>query len=116
VVDEFGSVSGLVTVEDLLEEVFGEIREEHEGHPDIQPLPGGEYLVAGHVHVEDLEDSLGCSWERAGFDTISGLMMARLGRVPHEHEVVETDGARFVITQMDGARVLQVRVRPTPAS
>jgi len=111
VVDEFGSVSGLVTVEDLLEEVFGEIREEHEAHPEIQALPDGEFLVAGHVHVEDLEDVLGCTWERSGFDTISGLMMARLGRVPHVQEVVEAEGVRFLITQMDGARVLQVKVK-----
>jgi putative hemolysin len=115
VVDEFGSLSGIVTVEDLLEEVFGEIREEHEGHPEIQTLPDGEYLVAGHVHVEELERILGCTWEREGFDTISGLMMSRLGRVPQENETVETEGAQFLITRMQGSRVAEVRVRAIPS-
>jgi len=115
VVDEFGSVSGLVTMEDLLEKVFGEIREEHEAHPEIQPLPGGEFLVAGQVHVEDLEELLGRSWERSGFDTVAGLMMARLGRVPQVNESVECEGARFVITKMNRARVMQVRVKLTEA-
>jgi len=115
-VDEFGSVSGVVTVEDLLEEVFGEIQEEHESEEEIRLLPEGDHLVSGGVHVEDLEERLGVTWERSGFDTVAGLLMARLGRVPVPHEVVDVDGVSMVVLKMDGARVLQVLVKaPSPA-
>ena len=112
VVDEFGGVSGVVTVEDLLEEVFGEIREEHESQAEFQPLPDGSCLVSGQVHVEDLEARLGLSWERDGFDTVAGLVMARLGHVPRPGEALEVEGARLVVQRMEGARVLQVLVAP----
>ena len=110
-VDEFGSVSGVVTVEDMLEEVFGEIQEEHESGEDIRLLPEGGYLVSGVVHVEDLEERLGMTWERSGFDTVAGLLMARLGRVPRLDESVDIDGVRMTVLEMDGARVLRVLVK-----
>jgi CBS domain containing-hemolysin-like protein len=109
-VDEFGSVSGVVTVEDLLEEVFGEIQEEHEAGEDIHSLPDGNLLVSGTVHIEDLEERLGVTWERSGFDTLAGLLMARLGRVPILHESLVLEGIRMNVQKMDGARVLQVLV------
>jgi len=111
VVDEFGSVSGLVTLEDLLEEVFGEIQEEHESDEEIRLLPDGTYLASGGVHVEDLEERLGVNWERSGFDTIAGLLMSRLGRVPIPHESVDVDGIAMTVLRMEGARVLQVLVK-----
>ena len=110
VVDEFGSVSGIVTLEDLLEEVFGEIREEHEASAEIQEMPDGSILVAGQVHIEDLEARLDVSWEREGFDTVGGLVMARLGRVPMNEDCVEAEGIRFTVQAMDGPRVLLVLV------
>jgi putative hemolysin len=110
-VDEFGSVSGIVTVEDLLEEVFGEIQEEHESEEEIRLLPEGDYLVSGVVHMEDLEQRLGMTWERSGFDTVAGLLMARLGRVPKLHETVDIDGVSMTVLKMDGARVLQILVK-----
>lgn len=116
VVDEFGSVSGLVTLEDLLEEVFGEIREEHESAPEIQELSDGVFLVAGQLHIEDLESRLGLELGREGFDTVAGFVMAHLGRVPRPQEGVETPGARFSVVGMDGPRVLLVRVELTPQS
>lgn len=112
VVDEFGSVSGIATLEDLLEEVFGEIREEHESHPEMEQLPDGSLLVAGQLHIEDLEGRLGVQWDREGFDTVAGLVMARLGRVPRPQEWVETPETRFTVVEMDGPRILQVRVEP----
>jgi len=105
-------VSGIVTLEDLLEEVFGEIREEHEGSAEIQELPDGSLLVEGQVHIEDLEARLSTQWEREGYDTVAGLVMSLLGRIPRRQECVETPGARFTVIAMDGPRVLQVRVEP----
>jgi CBS domain containing-hemolysin-like protein len=111
VVDEYGSLSGLVSLEDLLEEVFGEIQDEHELQADIQELGPGEYLVSGQIHVEDLEEQLGLEVERDGFDTLAGLVMARLGHVPNPLETLEIPGARLTVQKMDGLRILQVHLQ-----
>ncbi len=117
VVDEFGTVTGVATTEDLLEEVFGEIQDEHEGQKDFVEAGEGVFLVSGQTHVEDLEARLGLPFERDGFDTVGGLVMALLGRVPAPGERVESGGARLTVTRMDGHRVAQVRVElPPPAT
>jgi CBS domain containing-hemolysin-like protein len=115
VVDEFGGVSGLATLEDLLEEVFGEIRDEHEGAPEIQPQADGSLAVSGQTHVEDLASHLGLTWERDGFDTVAGLLMARLGRIPKPGDAVVEDGVKLTVARMEGPRVNQVRVERLPA-
>jgi len=111
VVDEYGSLSGLVTLEDLLEEVFGEIRDEHELHADVQELGPGEYLVSGQIHVDDLEEQLGLVCQRDGFDTLAGLVMAGLGHVPNPQESLAIPGARLTVQRMEGLRILQVHVQ-----
>lgn len=110
VVDEFGAVSGLVTMEDLLEEVFGEIQDEHEGGADLVESSPGVFLVAGQVHVEDLAGRMSLSWARDGFDTVAGLVMSRLGRIPAQGEQVDVEGARITVLRTEGPRILQVRV------
>lgn len=109
-VDEFGAVAGVVTLGDLLDEVFGEIHEEPGSPRDIEPLGEGIWLVSGKAHVEDVADALDLGWERDGFDTVGGLVMARLGRVPKVRDTVTEDGSRITVLRMDGAKVLQVRV------
>lgn len=111
VVDEFGGMSGVVTVEDLLEEVFGEIRDEHEPPAEIVETAPGVFEVSGQVHVEDFSKRFGVEPDRDGFDTVAGLVMARLGRVPVAGDEVDLGRLRLKVLQMDGARVLQVRVR-----
>jgi CBS domain containing-hemolysin-like protein len=113
VVDEYGSLSGLITLEDLLEEVFGEIHDEHDLQPEILEQGPGEYLVSGQVHVDDLEDRLDVTWERNGFDTIGGLIMARLGHVPHPQETVAVPGALLTVQKMEGPRVFLVHLKLT---
>ncbi len=110
VVDEFGGVSGLATMEDLLEEVFGEIQDEHEAPAGLVEQAPGVWLVAGHSHVEDVAESLGFAWERNGFDTLAGLVMASLGHVPKPQETVEVEGARLTVLRMEGTRIVQVKV------
>ncbi|HEY3271681.1 MAG TPA: hemolysin family protein [Geothrix sp.] len=113
VVDEFGGLSGLATMEDLLEEVFGEIQDEHEAPAGLVVQSPGVYLVSGQAHVEDVAQRLELTWERDGFDTLAGLVLARLGRVPHPQESVEVEGARLTVLKMDGTRIVQVRVERT---
>jgi CBS domain containing-hemolysin-like protein len=110
VVDEFGGVSGLVTMEDLLEEVFGEIQDEHEAPAGLIEQAPGLWLVSGQAHVEDVAGALGLAWEGDGFDTLAGLVMARLGRVPKPQDSVAADGARLTVLKMEGPRIVQVRV------
>jgi putative hemolysin len=111
VVDEYGSLSGLVSLEDLLEEVFGEIQDEHELQADIQEIAPGEYMVCGQIHVEDLEEQLGLVCQRDGFDTLAGLVMATLGHVPVPQESLEIPGARLTVHRMEGPRILQVHLK-----
>lgn len=113
VVDEFGCVSGIITIEDLLEEVFGEIRDEHEAPAEIVEQAPGLWLVSGQAHVDDVAQSLGFEWARDGFDTLAGLVMARLGHVPRPQEMVTVEGARLTVLGMEGTRIVQVRVERT---
>ena len=113
VVDEFGGVSGLVTMEDLLEEVFGEIQDEHEAPAGLVEQAPGVWLVSGQSHVDDVAAALGLVWDRNGFDTLAGLVMARLGRVPLPQESVAVEGARLTVQRMEGTRIVQVRVERT---
>ena len=113
VVVEFGGVSGLVTLEDLLEEVFGEIQDEHEAPAGLVEQAPGVWLVSGQTHVEDVAAALGLEWERNGFDTLAGLVMARLGRVPKPQETVDVEGARLIVVRMEKTRIVQVRVERT---
>jgi putative hemolysin len=113
VVDEFGGVSGLVTMEDLLEEVFGEIQDEHEPPAGVIEQAPGVWLVSGQAHVEDVAEALGLAWEGEGFDTLAGLVMARLGRVPKPHESVGVEGARLTVQRMEGTRIVLVKVERT---
>ena len=113
VVDEYGSLSGLVTLEDLLEEVFGELHDEHELQPEILEVAPGEFLVEGQVHVDDLEQVLHLEWERDGFDTIGGLIMARLGHVPRPLETLAVEGAFLTVQRMAGPRILLVHIKLT---
>jgi CBS domain containing-hemolysin-like protein len=111
VVDEYGSISGLVCLEDLLEEVFGEIQDEHEAQTDIQEVGEDEFLVSGQLHVDDLQERLGLECDRDGFDTVAGLVMHRLGRVPRPQEGLDIPGARLTVQRMEGPRILQVHVQ-----
>jgi CBS domain containing-hemolysin-like protein len=113
VVDEFGGVSGLVTMEDLLEEVFGEIQDEHEGPEGLVEQAPGLWHISGQAHVEDVAQALHLAWERNGFDTLGGLVMARMGRVPKPQDAVDVEGARLTVLRMEGTRIVLVRVERT---
>lgn len=113
VVDEFGGTAGLVTIEDLLEELVGEIIDEYDTEdPLFVEEEGGTYLVDGRFPVEDLEDALDVELPHDEWDTVGGLLLDLAGRVPYEGEVFEGHGVRFVVVRVQGRRVIQVRVTP----
>jgi CBS domain containing-hemolysin-like protein len=111
VADEYGGIAGLVTLEDCLEELVGEIVDEYDTEDvAIKRLPNGDYLVEGGVQVEDLNDVLDTSLPDEEWDTVGGLLFGTLEHVPEQGESVELEGWRFAAEELDGRRVKLVRV------
>ena len=114
VVDEFGSTSGVVTVEDVLEQIVGEIEDEFDVAARlVLPLDSGALVLDGGESIRDLETQHHLVLPRdQGFETLGGFMMARLERIPRGGEMLEHAGRRFTVLKMDGLRIAQVKVEP----
>jgi CBS domain containing-hemolysin-like protein len=112
VVDEFGGTAGMVTLEHILEEVVGELREEDEPKSDaVQMIDEGTYLLEGDLNARDWRPLLESDFDQAGVETVGGFVMSLLGRVPREGDSVEHRGLRFVVEKMSGRRIRRVRVQ-----
>jgi len=109
VVDEYGGVAGLVTIEDLIEEIVGEIRDEHE-QPEIVREGERAYVVSGGMDVDRLDELFGVKPEGKESATIAGLVSELAGRIPRRGEIVEEDGLRFEILESTDRRVERVRI------
>jgi CBS domain containing-hemolysin-like protein len=117
VIDEYGSVAGLVTLEDLLEEIVGEIRDEVETHErDIVEESARSYVVAGHTELAQIEEVLGRTLEPGEYSTVTGLVLAHLGHVPLPGEKVETQGLTFEVLEANPRTILKVRLKVPPAA
>jgi CBS domain containing-hemolysin-like protein len=113
VVDEYGGTAGLVTMEDLLEEVFGEIVDEFDSEePLATPLADGAMLVHGRMPVDELDELLTDVLPDGDWDTVGGLLFDALGHVPEVGEGVELAGRRFDVEQVVGRRITRVRIGP----
>ena len=111
VVDEFGGTAGLVTIEDLLEEIVGEIVDEYDtDEPMVIPLEEGGLLVDARLDVDDLASALGTEFPDADWDTVGGLILGLAGRVPKTGESFEYDDLLLTAEQVQGRRVAMVRV------
>jgi putative hemolysin len=111
VADEYGGVSGLVTLEDCLEELVGEIVDEYDNEtPNVVRLPNGEYLVDGRMPVSELNDELDIDIPDDDWDTVAGFVFNTLGRVPDVGDELEHEGWRFIITEVEGRRIRRVRI------
>jgi len=109
VIDEYGGVAGLVTIEDLVEEIVGEISDEHEAAQVVRENETS-YLVPGNMDVDRLEELLGVRPDRKGAATVAGLVSELAGRIPKKGEVIEEDGLRLEVLQASNRRVERVRV------
>ena len=109
VIDEYGSVAGLVTIEDLVEEIVGEISDEHEAAQVVRESDAS-YLVPGSMDVDRLEELLGVRPEHTEAATVAGLVSELAGRIPKKGEVIEDDGLRLEVLQASDRRVERVRV------
>jgi putative hemolysin len=111
VVDEYGSTVGLVTVEDALEQIVGEIEDEFDIAVQPRLLETGELILEGGANVRDLDSHLHIRLPRdEGFETLGGFIMWRLGRLPQSGDSIEFEGRRYSVLQMQDRRVLQVKV------
>jgi putative hemolysin len=113
VVDEFGSTAGVVTVEDVLEQIVGEIEDEFDVAPPQQALVEGQIAVVleGSVSIRDLESQYQLSLPRdSGFETLAGFILARLQRIPRQDECFEYDGHRFTVEEIEGHRIAKVKI------
>jgi CBS domain containing-hemolysin-like protein len=114
VVDEYGGTAGLVTIEDLLEEIVGEIRDEYDVESElIVDEGGGRFVFHGKVDVDEIVRRLGVQIEREGFETLGGYLMTHLGRVPAVGERFDIDGLSVEVLEVERRRVHKVRVRRT---
>jgi putative hemolysin len=112
VVDEYGQVAGLVTTEDLLEEIVGEIRDERES-PRLQSvsrLPDGSYMIDGTATIRDLREQVGLPLEESpDYQTIAGFLLQRLGTVPPPGTTASASAYRWTVVEMEGPRIMKVR-------
>jgi putative hemolysin len=114
VVDEYGGTAGLVTLEDLLEELVGDIVDEFDvEEPDVERHPDGTVVVSGRYAVDDADELLGAELPQGAWDTVGGLMLDLVGRVPDVGDSVEVDGFRFTALEVRGRRIARVRIEPT---
>jgi CBS domain containing-hemolysin-like protein len=111
VVDEFGTIVGLVTLEDVLEQIFGEIEDEHDVRRPRPSLATRVIELEGTANIRDLESQYGIDLPtNAGFETLAGFLLFRLGYIPKAGEAIEYDGRRFTILGMDHNRIERVRI------
>ena len=122
-VDEYGSTVGLVTAEDAIEQLAGELEDEFDAPSQpVLSIAGGAVLMDGSVNLRDLETQMQWSLPRdGGVETLAGFVLARLGHIPRPGESVEYEGRRLTVVEMDARRIAKIRVEtieaaPTAAS
>ena len=114
-VDEYGGTAGLVTLEDLLEELVGDINDEFDlDDPDVVSLGGGAMRVHGRMSIDELSDVLDTEFPADDWDTVGGLIFNMLGHVPTIGEEADVLGYRFRVDRMQGRRIMRVRIAPAP--
>jgi CBS domain containing-hemolysin-like protein len=115
-VDEYGGVAGLVTLEDIIEEIFGEIEDEHDSQKtDLTRLPDGRYLVSASLLVDRMQDYLDIDYPQTEYDTVGGLIYDLVGSVPSEGQKVRWHDLEFEVAKIEGQRILTVRVKKMTA-
>ena len=110
--DEFGGTAGIVTIEDIVEELVGDIVDEYDLEEPKVILNGKGYIVDGKVNLYDLNDEIGSAFESDEFDTIGGYVFGLFGRQPRQGESLDADGYRFTVDDTDGRRIMKLHVCP----
>jgi CBS domain containing-hemolysin-like protein len=109
VLDEYGGTAGIVTIEDLLEEIFGEIEDEYDPEPTIDTETEELEVLSGLLHRHEVDELIGFEWPEGRYETLAGFIVAQLGRFPEVGEVIRVGDTTFEVLSMDGRRIDQVR-------
>lgn len=111
-VDEYGGISGLVTIEDILEEIVGEIQDEHDPteRPAVMKMDDGSYIFDARAHIEEVEQQLNVALPRGEYDTLGGFISHLLGHVPRQGERSQFESIVFIVQEADARRVSRIRV------
>ena len=111
VLDEYGGTVGIVTIEDLIEEVFGDIEDEYDDYnKEIEVIKEDEYIVDGSAKLDDISELIGVIMESEEFDSIGGFIIGELGRFPEQSEELELRGTKFIVEEIDKNRIKKVRI------
>jgi putative hemolysin len=115
VADEYGGTAGIVTMEDLVEELIGDIKDEYDVHESETTVHrGGDVEVDGLLNLDDFEDETGVELPEGPYETVSGFLMQRLGRLPQVGDYVDYDDHRITVREVEGRRVGRVLVTAVP--
>jgi putative hemolysin len=117
VVDEYGGTDGIVTLEDLIEEVIGEIYDEYDEEvaPEGKEAPGGPREVDGLLNLDDFTEATGLELPEGPYETVAGYVLAELGRLPEVGDTVEVERRTITVLELDGRRIARLLVGPPPA-
>lgn len=117
VIDEYGGVAGLVTIEDVLEEIVGEIEDEHDVEPDtfIKKLADNDYIVKALTPIDDFNEQFDADFSDEEFDTIGGIILQQFGHLPRRNEIATVNGFKFKVLNADGRQVHLLRMSAEPA-
>ncbi|MFL6097399.1 MAG: hemolysin family protein [Blastococcus sp.] len=117
VVDEYGGTDGIVTLEDLIEEVIGEIYDEYDDEvaPEGKQPPGGPREVDGLLNLDDFTETTGLELPEGPYETVAGYVLAELGRLPEIGDTIEVEGRTLAVVELDGRRIARLLVTPPPA-
>jgi putative hemolysin len=117
VVDEYGGTAGIITLEDLVEELIGDIRDEYDvAEPETTRSLTGEIEVDGLLNLDDFEDETGIELPEGPYETVAGFIVQRLGHVPHVGDGTTFDRYELLVRELDGRRIARVRVKPLPVA
>jgi CBS domain containing-hemolysin-like protein len=115
VIDEYGGTAGIITIEDLLEEIFGDIEDEYDEAEDVDAEAEQVDVLSGLLHRHDVEERIGFEWPEGHYETLGGFLVSTLGRFPRVGEVISAGSFAFEVLEMDGHRVDHVRaIRTMP--
>ena len=114
VIDEYGGVAGLVTIEDVLEQIVGDIEDEHDVEEDgyIKPLPSGDFLIKALTPIDSFNETFDSEFSDDEYDTVGGLVMSAFGHLPKRNEITEIGAYRFRILTADSRRIHLIRLTP----
>ncbi|MGH3694395.1 MAG: hemolysin family protein [Pseudonocardiaceae bacterium] len=115
VVDEYGGTAGIVTLEDLVEEIVGDVRDEHDRLEvsQVQPLDEQSWLISGLLRADEVADAVGFVMPEGDYETVAGLVLERLGRIPEVGDEIELDGWRLTVARMERRRIADLRLTST---